>query len=134
MSGLIGGCCAGKKQGVAKSSASAIVATCVGKTILMNLNIVNLFSQSQHSRKSQPGGTPRPRADARYAARIVPVIYKGGLARNRLKRVLDYIEASLNDNNITLAQFAAIAGISPHYFSELFKLSTGRTPHNYVLL
>jgi AraC family transcriptional regulator len=51
-----------------------------------------------------------------------------------LKRVLDYIEASLNDNNITLAQFAAIAGISPHYFSELFKLSTGRTPHNYVLL
>jgi hypothetical protein len=42
MSGLIGGCCAGKKQGVAKSIASAIVATCVGKTILMSFNIVNL--------------------------------------------------------------------------------------------
>jgi len=42
MSGLIGGCCAGKKQGVAKSIASAIVARCVGKTILMSFNIVSL--------------------------------------------------------------------------------------------
>jgi AraC family transcriptional regulator len=70
----------------------------------------------------------------RYAVRrAVPVVYKGGLTRNRLKRVLDYIAASL-DENISLAQLAGIAGMSPHYFSELFKLSTGRAPHNYVLM
>jgi len=70
----------------------------------------------------------------RYAVRpIVPVTYKRGLTGNRLKRVLDYIEANL-DENISLAQLAAIAGMSPHYFSELFKLSTGRAPHNYVLM
>jgi AraC family transcriptional regulator len=70
----------------------------------------------------------------RYAARrIQPVTYKRGLARNRLKRVLDHIEASL-DKNISLAELAATAGMSPHYFSELFKLSTGRAPHNYVLM
>lgn len=70
----------------------------------------------------------------RYAVRrVVPVSYKGGLPGNRLKRVLDYIDASL-DENITLAQLAAIAGMSPHYFSELFKLSTGRAPHTYVLM
>lgn len=70
----------------------------------------------------------------RYAVRqTVPVIHKGGLTRNRLKRVLDYIAASL-DENISLAQLAAIAGMSPHYFSELFKRSTGRAPHNYVLM
>ena len=70
----------------------------------------------------------------RYAARrVVPVIYKGGLPGNRLKRVLDYIATNL-DENISLAQLAAIAGMSPHYFSELFKLSTGRAPHNYVLM
>jgi AraC family transcriptional regulator len=70
----------------------------------------------------------------RYAVRrIEPVIYKGGLTRNRLKRVLDYIEATL-DEKISLAQLATIAGMSPHYFSELFKLSTGRAPHNYVLV
>ena len=70
----------------------------------------------------------------RYAVRrITPVIYKGGLTGNRLKRVLDYIAANL-DEDISLAQLAAIAGMSPHYFSELFKLSTGRAPHNYVLM
>jgi AraC family transcriptional regulator len=70
----------------------------------------------------------------RYAVRrITPAIYKGGLPKNRLKRVLDYIAASL-DENISLGQLAAIAGMSPHYFSELFKLSTGRAPHNYVLM
>jgi AraC family transcriptional regulator len=70
----------------------------------------------------------------RYAVRRrEPVHYKGGLTRNRLKRVLDYIAASL-DQDITLSELASIAGMSPHYFSELFKLSTGRAPHNYVLI
>ena len=70
----------------------------------------------------------------RYAVRrITPATYKGGLPGNRLKRVLDYIAANL-DENISLAQLAAIAGMSPHYFSELFKRSTGRAPHNYVLM
>jgi AraC family transcriptional regulator len=47
--------------------------------------------------------------------------------------VLDYIADSVEEN-ISLAQLAAIAGMSPHYFSELFKQSTGHAPHNYVLL
>ena len=40
---------------------------------------------------------------------------KGGLPGYRLKRVLDYIADSL-EKNISLAQLAAIAGMSPHYF------------------
>lgn len=69
----------------------------------------------------------------RYAVRRrVPVVYKGGIPTYRLKRVLDYIASSL-DTNVSLSQLAEIAGMSPHYFSELFKQSTGRTPHNYVL-
>lgn len=70
----------------------------------------------------------------RYAVRrFTPVAHKGGLPGYRLKRVLDYIAASLEEN-ISLAQLSAIAGMSPHYFSELFKQSTGRTPHAYVLV
>jgi AraC family transcriptional regulator len=70
----------------------------------------------------------------RYAVRqLTPAVYKGGLPGHRLKRVLDYIADSLEEN-ISLSQLAAIAGMSPHYFSELFKQSTGRAPHNYVLL
>ena len=70
----------------------------------------------------------------RYAVRrIVPATHKGGLPGNRLKRVVDYIAANLDDN-MSLPQLSAIAGMSPHYFSELFKVSTGRAPHNYVLM
>lgn len=70
----------------------------------------------------------------RYAVRrFTPVAHKGGLPGYRLKRVLDYIAASLEEN-ISLAQLSRIAGMSPHYFSELFKQSTGRAPHAYVLL
>jgi AraC family transcriptional regulator len=46
--------------------------------------------------------------------------------------VLDYIAGSL-EGNISLSQLAAIAGMSPHYFSQLFKQSTGRAPHHFVL-
>jgi AraC family transcriptional regulator len=70
----------------------------------------------------------------RYAVRPLAVpIYKGGLPPYRLKLVLDFISDSLKDN-LSLSQLAAIAGMSPHYFSQLFKQSTGQTPHNYVLI
>lgn len=65
----------------------------------------------------------------RYSA----VAYRGGLPGYRLKRVLDYIDEHLSDD-VSLAQLAAIAGMSPHYFAELFKQSTGHPPHRYVLL
>jgi AraC family transcriptional regulator len=59
--------------------------------------------------------------------------YKGGLPPYRLRRVLEFIAESL-DEDVSLLQLAAVAGMSSHYFSELFKQSTGRAPHNYVLL
>jgi AraC family transcriptional regulator len=70
----------------------------------------------------------------RYAVRrVTPAVFKGGLPGYRLKRVLDYIADSL-EGDVSLSQLAAIAGMSPHYFSELFKQSTGHAPHNYVLV
>jgi AraC family transcriptional regulator len=38
------------------------------------------------------------------------------------------------ETNVSLSKLATIADMSPHYFSELFKQSTGRSPHNYILL
>lgn len=70
----------------------------------------------------------------RYAARQrTPAFYKGGLSPYRLKRVLDYIGDNL-ETNISLSDLAAIAGMSPHYFCELFKQRVGSSPHNYVLV
>jgi AraC family transcriptional regulator len=58
---------------------------------------------------------------------------KGGLSPYRLKRVLDYIADNL-EMAISLFDLATIAGMSSHYFSQLFKQSIGRSPHNYVVL
>lgn len=70
----------------------------------------------------------------RYAVNPhVPAVYGGGLPRYRLHRVIDYIHENLS-GDLTLAQLAAIAGMSPHYFAELFRQSTGHAPHQYVLL
>lgn len=70
----------------------------------------------------------------RYAVRRrIPVVYKGGLPGYRLKLVIDYIAENL-ESNIRLSQLSMVAKMSPHYFSELFKQSTGFSPHQYILL
>jgi AraC family transcriptional regulator len=58
--------------------------------------------------------------------------YKGGLAQAKLQQVVDYIQVYL-DRDLSLKELAAIAQISPHYFSQLFKQSTGLSPHQYVI-
>ena len=70
----------------------------------------------------------------RYTVRrYTPIAYRGGLPGYRLRRVLDYIGDNLADD-LTLSELAAVAGMSPHYFAELFRRSTGYAPHRYVLL
>jgi AraC family transcriptional regulator len=49
----------------------------------------------------------------------------------RLKRVLDYIDASLSEP-LALHQLAAEACLSPFHFSRLFKVATGLSPQRYV--
>jgi AraC family transcriptional regulator len=69
----------------------------------------------------------------RYAVhRHTPGTYRGGLPGFRLKRVLDFIGDNLAEE-LSLQQLADVAGMSPHYFAELFKQSTGSPPHQYVL-
>ena len=71
--------------------------------------------------------------DRYIVRRYTPVAYKGGLPGYRLKRVLDHIGDNLTQD-LSLTQLAAVAGMSPHYFAELFKKSTGYPPHRYLLL
>jgi AraC family transcriptional regulator len=61
---------------------------------------------------------------------------RGGLSQKQLRRVIDYIEANLDRfafADLNLTKLAELVEISPHYFVELFKLSTGYTPHQYVI-
>jgi len=58
--------------------------------------------------------------------------YHGGIPKVRLDRVVEYIRANLSQE-IRLHELAQVAGMSTHYFCELFKQSTGLSPHRYVL-
>ena len=55
-----------------------------------------------------------------------------GLAPYKLKQVIELINDNL-DEEITIEQMAGIADLSLSYFSRQFKLSTGLTPHQYVM-
>ncbi|HKV42458.1 MAG TPA: AraC family transcriptional regulator [Blastocatellia bacterium] len=58
--------------------------------------------------------------------------FRGGMPTARLRRVLEFIEANLGED-ISLSALAEVAGMGPHYFSDLFKQSTGLSPHQHVL-
>lgn len=56
----------------------------------------------------------------------------GKMGRKRLGRVLDYIDAHL-DQSLGLADLAAIAQMSQYHFSTTFKMAMGMPPYRYVL-
>ncbi len=56
----------------------------------------------------------------------------GRLSGERLRRILDYIEAHLG-SALSLNDLAAITCLSPYHFSRCFKQSIGVGPHRYVM-
>jgi len=68
----------------------------------------------------------------RYSVRALREgAYKGGMPTFRLNRVLDFMRQNYAKET-RLWELAQLAGMSPHYFCELFKKSTGLTPHQYL--
>ncbi len=54
------------------------------------------------------------------------------LPRRRLTRVLDFVRANLA-SDLSLAELAKIAGVSPSHFKTLFKQTVGMPAHQYVI-
>lgn len=65
------------------------------------------------------------RADARRQRRI-------GLTMDIVDRITDYVEANL-EQELTLSDLAALAGLSLAHFARAFRLTVGTPPHRYVL-
>jgi AraC family transcriptional regulator len=57
---------------------------------------------------------------------------KRALPKWRLRRVTEYIEAHL-DQDLSLAELAAIAGYSVSHFKPLFTTATGMSAHRFVM-
>jgi RpiB/LacA/LacB family sugar-phosphate isomerase len=70
--------------------------------------------------------------DAYLGASLATVEAVGGLPPWRLQRVFAYIRENLA-REVSVAQLAKTVGMSQYYFSKLFKMSTGTTPHQYVM-
>jgi AraC family transcriptional regulator len=58
--------------------------------------------------------------------------YRGGLGSARLRRVKELVHAKMEDE-LTLEEMAQSVGLSVAHFSQMFRKSTGETPHQFVL-
>jgi AraC family transcriptional regulator len=53
------------------------------------------------------------------------------LSDARVRRVVDHLESSLAEE-VSLADLAELAGLSPNHFLNAFKKATGKTPHRFL--
>ena len=68
-----------------------------------------------------------------YAVRrSSPRIYRGGLTPARLRRVTELVQEKIEDE-LTLLEMAESAKLSVAHFSQMFRKSTGQSPHQFVL-
>ena len=68
-----------------------------------------------------------------YAVHHRPVrTYRGGLSPARLRRVKEFVHAKMEDE-LSLHDLAQSVGLNTAHFSEMFRKSTGETPHQFVL-
>ena len=61
-----------------------------------------------------------------------PRIYRGGLTPARLRKVVELVHAEM-EGDLSLEELADAAGLSIAHFSEMFRESTGQSPHQFVL-
>jgi AraC family transcriptional regulator len=68
-----------------------------------------------------------------YAVRHRSVrVYRGGLGPARLRRVTELVHAEIEEE-LSLNKMAETAGLSTAHFSQMFRKSTGESPHQFVL-
>jgi AraC family transcriptional regulator len=58
--------------------------------------------------------------------------YRGGLGPARLRRVTELVHARM-ENELTLEEMSQSVGLSVAHFSQMFRKSTGESPHQFVL-
>ena len=59
-------------------------------------------------------------------------VHRGGLGPARLRRVTELVHAEIEEE-LSLDKMAETAGLSAAHFSQMFRKSTGESPHQFVL-
>jgi AraC family transcriptional regulator len=60
-----------------------------------------------------------------------PPVYRQGLSRERMSRLVDFIEAHL-ERNLSVLKLSEVACLSPYHCGRMFKRSMGCSLHQYV--
>jgi len=58
--------------------------------------------------------------------------HRGGLGPARLRRIREYVHGNIEEE-LTLTEMAQSVGLSTAHFSQMFRKSTGDSPHRFVL-
>src|SRR5215470_5313037 len=58
--------------------------------------------------------------------------HRGGLSPTHVRRVTEWVRAKIEDE-LTLREMAQLVDLSISHFSQMFRKSTGETPHQFVL-
>ena len=58
--------------------------------------------------------------------------HRGGLGPARLRKIREFVHARIEDE-LSLHEMAEAVGLSTAHFSQLFRKSTGESPHQFVL-
>ena len=58
--------------------------------------------------------------------------YRGGLGAPRLRRIQELVRANM-EGELTLNEMSESVGLSTGHFSQMFRQSTGESPHQFVL-
>ena len=85
-------------------------------------------SESELRYHKGPRRTSQVDGYATHSARA----YRGGLAPARLRRVTELVHAKIEEE-LSLEEMAQSAGLSTAHFSQMFRKSTGESPHQFVL-
>jgi AraC family transcriptional regulator len=59
-------------------------------------------------------------------------VYRSGLGPARLRRITELVHAAIEDE-LSLDKMAETVGLSTAHFSQMFRKSTGESPHRFVL-
>jgi DNA-binding GntR family transcriptional regulator/AraC-like DNA-binding protein len=91
----------------------------------------------QYLRRAECESSPESCRDLKQFDRALlqhqpPPAYCGGLGPARLRKVTGLVQARIEEE-LCLAEMAQSVGLSTAHFSQMFRKSTGESPHRFVL-
>ncbi|PZV13656.1 MAG: DNA-binding response regulator [Leptolyngbya sp.] len=96
--------------------------------VTVELALFRLHSEATHQNKPRSPATSPSESSSASPATLQP----NGLPASKLRKVLDYVDDHLNQE-LSLETMASEVGLTTYYFARLFKQSTGKSFHQYVI-